>query len=292
MSQELIAPFSARNRGAHLQIDSAFPESARTALLYLLHDLLRARYVDTWIDIARELERLTRAKPVDYYKSSGDDLNKARIATEDILYSMAWDSVLDFCERLYEVLLKDGSQTRSYIQSYIARELNRLFVEENLAFEFREGFVQRRGRQHSSTQVSRAQVVLGDPRLESARNHFNKGLRYFHSVSNQDPENAVKEAVCSVEATARALFADVKLKTLGDVIKSITAAEPGKLPKAVANTFHDLYAFRSGGAGVTHGGSTGGVATPAIAEYVLAVAASQIILLVDLANAEEGGVPF
>jgi hypothetical protein len=47
-----------------------------------------------------------------------------------------------------------------------------------------------------------------------------------------------------------------------------------------------LYAFRSGGDGVGHGGSTGGAATQDIAEYVLAMAASQIILLTDLASAQ------
>jgi hypothetical protein len=53
-----------------------------------------------------------------------------------------------------------------------------------------------------------------------------------------------------------------------------------------------LYAFRSGGEGVGHGGATGGAVTPALAEYALAVAASQIILLVDLASGEEEEIPF
>ena len=38
-------------------------------------------------------------------------------------------------------------------------------------------------------------------------------------------------------------------------------------------------------------GTTGGAATPDIAEYALAVAASQIILLVDLANSQEDDIP-
>ena len=66
----------------------------------------------------------------------------------------------------------------------------------------------------------------------------------------------------------------------------------GEIPTTVAKTFHGLYGFRSGGDGVGHGGTTGGRVTPELAEYVLAVAASQIILLVDLAAALDPGVPF
>ncbi len=79
---------------------------------------------------------------------------------------------------------------------------------------------------------------------------------------------------------------------ISDIIKSITGAEPGKLPKAMAQTFHGLYGFRSGGEGIAHGGASGGAATQGLAEYVLAVASSQIILLVDLANSEETDIPF
>jgi hypothetical protein len=80
-------------------------------------------------------------------------------------------------------------------------------------------------------------------------------------------------------------------KTLGDITKALTGNDAGQLPKSVAQTFHGLYGFRSGGEGVAHGGATGGPATNAIAEYVLAVASSQMILLVDLANSLEDDVP-
>jgi hypothetical protein len=88
------------------------------------------------------------------------------------------------------------------------------------------------------------------------------------------------------------LFPNVKANTLDDSIKWLTGSEPGKLPKAISQTFTGLYGFRNGGEGVAHGGTTGGAATTSIAEYVLASAASQIILLVDLANAEDEDIPF
>jgi len=140
--------------------------------------------------------------------------------------------------------------------------------------------------------VSRAEVALGDPRLEGARKHYSKALRYFRDPSNPDPENSVKEAVCAVEAVAKALFPEAKGTTLDDVVKWLGGNAAVKLPKALGQTFTGLYGFRGSGDGVTHGGSTGGQATIEIAEYALAIAASQVIFLIDLANAQEAEVPF
>jgi hypothetical protein len=303
MDPKILPPFSARNRGAHVQIDSDFPESARTGLLHLLHDFVGREYVGGWIELAREVERLARVTPVIYTKDSVPNIAKARVAAEGLLFELPWERVYDFCERLYGHLTQDVTSwdqefggirldvARSDVQSYVADELSRLFLEESLAFEFSDGRVARRDRAHTSTKVTRAQVVLGDPRLESARKHFNKALKYFRHVSQPDPENAVKEAVCAVEATARILFPSPGAKTLGAILKSITGTDPGKLPQAIAQTFHALYGFRSGGEGVGHGGTAGGAVTQDIAEYALALAASQIILLVDLANSQEDDVP-
>ncbi len=295
MAGETVAPFSSRNRGAHVQIDRDFPESARVGLLHLLHEALEKRYLTGWRELLRELQRIARVAPESYAE--------AEAVASRILMDLSWDKVYDFCERLHSHLVQavgytdnddnfHATTTKSEVQLYVSEELQKLFLEENLAFEFREGFVQRRGRRHTSDRISRAEVVLGDPRLENARKHYTKALGYFREVSKPDPENAVKEAVCSVEAAAKELFPDAKAATLGDFIKWFTGNEVGKIPKTLAQTFTGLYAFRSGGEGVAHGGATGGPATPEIAEYVLAVAASQIILLVDLANAQEDDIPF
>jgi hypothetical protein len=216
---------------------------------------------------------------------------------------LPWDKVFDFCERFFSHLAQDHKSfnreidewvlitSKAQAQDYIGTELQRLFLEENLAFEFSDGVVRRRGRRNTADQVSRAEVVLGDPRLAKALSHFNKALRYFRNVSQPDPENVVKEAVCSVEATARALFPSAG-STLGEVIKSITGAGPGQLPKPIAKTFEGLYGFRSAGDGVGHGGAEGGPVTKELSEYALAVAASQIVFLVDLAAASEPDIPF
>jgi hypothetical protein len=287
LPEEIFPPFSARNSGAHIQIDNDCPETTRIGLLYLLRRLVDRRYVDGWKDVIVELERIARIRPD----------NGGGAGADELLLNMEWDKVFDFCERLHNHLAKEVMgfdevvASRVEVQEYIASELQRLFLEEHLAFEFSKGLVRRRGRRHTAERVSRAEMVLGDPRLSKALAHFNKALKYFRNVSQLDPENVVKEAVCAVEASARALFPSGGA-TLGDIVKSITGNGVGQLPKPIAQTFHGLYGFRSGGEGVGHGGAAGGAATKELAEYVLGVAASQIVLLVDLAAASEPDVPF
>src|SRR5438046_4531783 len=99
---------------------------------------------------------------------------------------LPWDKVFDFCERFYSHLAQDYRRydreaeewvrisTKSDAQQYIAGEIQCLFLEENLAFEFSDGIVRRRGRRNTADQVSRAGAVLGDPRLAKALGHFIK----------------------------------------------------------------------------------------------------------------------
>ena len=297
----IIPPFSARNAGSHRQIDRDLPKTARVALVHLLHHLVEKEYVDGWPALARELQRIARIAPSTY--SNSDTGNRqAQADCRQILEEMAWDKALDFTERLHGHLARetgyydqDGmrqvTKARKDVQGLVASELQTIFLEEGLAFEFRDGSVHRRGRKHTVDRVSRAEVVLGDPRLDSARKHYAKSLQFFRNPVNPDYENAVKEAVCAVEAAGKALFPEAKAATLGDLTKWLVAGEV-QMPKSLAQTFSGLYGFRSGGEGVGHGGTSGGGVTAQVAEYTLSVAASQIIYLVDLANALDPDIPF
>jgi len=296
MTSDNSAPFSARVRAAHRQIDNDFPVSARVGLRHLLYELVRRRYVEGWGEVARELARIARVPPSEVGPRGEQE-------AETILEGLSWERVYDFCERLHNHLAQDVVDTdfngnerlstpRSGVQAFIASELRRLFLEEALAFDFGEGVVQRRDRRHSVERISRAEVVLGDPRLGAARKHYEKALQFFRDPSKPDHENAVKEAVCSVEAAGKALFPEAKAATLGDLTKWLTSTDTALLPKTLGQTIVGLYGFRGGGDGVSHGGASGGVATAEIAEYALAVTASQIILLVDLSNSQEQDIPF
>jgi hypothetical protein len=294
MAEQIVPPFSARNRGAHAQIDNAAPDTTRNGLLHLLYTLVEKKFVDGWQELVGELKRIARADP-------GEEKYPRQIAAE-LLSTIEWQKVFDFCERLYSHLAREVSTysfnndlevvaPKSAVLEYIASELQRLFLEENLAFEFSNGLVQRRGRHHTAIQIARSELVLGDPRFSAARSHYRKALKYFRNVAQPDYENVVKEAVCAVEAVARVLFPDGG-STLGDIVKSLTGNKWGQIPRTIAKTFDGLYGFRGSGEGVGHGGTDGGAATKELAEYALGAAASQIIFLVDFAKSLEEDIPF
>ncbi len=297
------APFSRREMGAKEWVQEDFPQSARIALLHLLHDLVHREYVGGWVEIDKEVRRLAREAPLEYELGDSETLRNARIDTEGILSRLPWPKVFDFCERLQSHLATEVHEfdfngnrevltDREEVQRYMADELQRIFLEEHFGYSFVGGEVKRRGRLHTRKQIAKAEPTLGDPRLDDARVHFAKALRCFDHPSKPDFENCVKEAVCAVEAAARRLFPHIKAKTLGDVINRIQGSGEGQLPKPLANTIGGLYAYRGAGDGVTHGGADGGKATQAIAEYSLALAASQIILLHEVASEAEADVPF
>jgi len=295
-------PFSARNRGAHRQIDNAFPSTARNGLLHLLLDLVEKNYVANWGAVARELQRIARLSPIEYNTSKVNSITQAKADTEAVLTELSWDKAYDFCERLHNHLACDVGYTwndefqvttpKVEVQAFIAEEIQRLFEEEGLAFEFTDGIVRRRGRKHTVDVTTRAQVVLGDPRLAGARKHYDKALQFFRTHSKPDYENAVKEAVCAVEAAGKSLFPVAKAATLGELAKWLASTKDVSVPKALTQTITGIYAYRSGGDGVGHGGSAGGAATAEVAEYVLAVCASQIIYLVDVSNEQDSDLPF
>jgi hypothetical protein len=296
-------PFSARARGPHQQVDGTFPPTARTGLLHLLSDLVEHEYVANWVVLARELHRTGRLELVSYDSSSVTSLEQAKTDAATALKALPWPKVYDFCERLHTHLANHvgwednyGNYTerisRADSQAYIAAELQRIFLEEALAYEFTDGAVRRRGRKHTVELASKSQVVLGDPELLSARQHFEKALQFFRHPTKPDYQNAVKEAVCAVEATGKILFPMAKASTLGDLIKWFGTTTVVSVPKAIVQTLNGVYAFRNGGEGVAHGASTGGKASAEVTEYVLAVCASQVIFLVDLANGLEGEIPF
>lgn len=194
-------------------------------------------------------------------------LKQARIDAADALNGLSWERCYDFCERLHSFLAKDVgyhdnfsfnvTTEKSDVQAFVADELQRLFAEEHLAYEFSEGTVRRRGRKHTVDVASRAQVVLGDPRLVSARKHYDKALQFFRDPRKPDFENTVKEAVCAVEAVGKNLYPAAKASTLGELAKWLGANKEQPIPKALAQTITGIYAYRSGGDGVGHGGAEG-----------------------------------
>lgn len=302
MALNIQIPFSARHRGEHRQIDGDFPRIARIALLHLLLDLIEQQYLAGWHTIARELQRIARRPAAIYDLLNVSSIEKAKEDAHKLIWDIDWDRIYDFCERLYSHLVcevgEEGQygyvvlKAKSEVQAYLSDELQRIFLEEQLAVEFSEGLVRRQGRKRTVNMTTKAQVVLGDSRLIQARKHYDKALQFFRHPSNPDYENCVKECVCAVEAAGRTLFPMSRASTLGDLAKWLGNTSEVTVPKAIAQTITGIYAYRSGGNGVGHGGAEGGIATLEVTEYVLALCASQIIFLVDVSKQFDTELPF
>ena len=283
--------FSVREQAPKAWIEDDFPKSARIALLHLLYDLIDKSYVENWVCIDRKLRRIAREDPDDSY-----DRAEAKTSVKNILESLDWAKVFDFLETLYAKLSsevwgyddlgnsRDVVMSREDVQIYIAAELEGIFLEEHLGYSFVKGQVRRRGHKHTRRQIAKVHFVLGDPRLDEALKHYVKARDYFEDPKKLDYENVVKDAVCAVEAAARSLFPKIKANTLGEIVKHLAGNSDGRLPGALAQTITGIYAFRCSAQSVAHGGTKGGKVTKDNVEYVLAVCASQIIFLYELAT--------
>ena len=62
MTEKIWPPFSARNRGAHAQIDDQCPESTRVGLLHIVLEAASKHYVEDQQTVIRELERIARVR--------------------------------------------------------------------------------------------------------------------------------------------------------------------------------------------------------------------------------------
>jgi hypothetical protein len=152
MTNDSLPPFSVRNRREIAPIDEIFPASAQIGLLHLLNEGMSRGFLTDWEKVAMELQRIARLPPRNYSSH-----REAQAEIQQLLDLLSWERQYDFCERLYSHLASASEYEdngyvvrteKSEAQQFFADELQRLFQEENLAFEFRDGLAQRRGRRH------------------------------------------------------------------------------------------------------------------------------------------------
>jgi len=268
-------------------IDSDFPESARTALWFVLRRTVELKRSEGWCRIAEELLRLQRVK-----KSYEDD--EASDLSYNILHNLEWARIYIFCERVYEKLLTEQIEydynhnpetvvELDDVRKDFERDINQLLGEESIVYRMKNGEFYRPGRFHSRKIGSKAYRVLQDPILNDARRHFAKAQMFFEKAPEPDFPNAIKEAVSAMEAAIKKLF-PTKEKDFEKIIKSIHDSNGEVIPPTIIKGLLSPYRFRGAGHGIAHGGATGGSVTAAVAEWVLTVVAASIIYLRDIAQ--------
>jgi hypothetical protein len=266
-----------------------FPKSARVGLWHVLSSHAElGRIDDRWKGLRREIERIARVGDQD-----GQDLLQ-------LLLKLPWSRVFVVVERVFgmltETTVTDGDEVYAvpldHVRSHYHKEINQLFGEEGIGYELRDGVLVRPGRPSTQKAEARAAHVLADPELSRSRAHFVKAQKFFASGPLADHENAVKEAVSALEAAAKALLPGPRNALLPELLRRHRGTTADKIPPTLVNAIEAVYDFRGAADGVAHGGADGGVATPAVAEWVLSQVAAHITYLADYKNSLEQDVPF
>jgi hypothetical protein len=276
-------------------IDGEFPASARTALFYVLVDLVRKGYIIDRKDVIFELKRIGRVT-----FSGLDQIKELDYSTqiEQSLNALKWDQIYFFIERVYYKLLtgtydSDGEEIISceYMRAFFENEVNQLIEEENLAYYFQNGEFHRKGRPHTVKAIAYASNILSDPKLDRVREHYNKARKFFDMRPHPDPENCVKEAICALEACLEILTEKNVSSNFEKIIKQLQGNGDKQIPPPIGEGIIKLYGYRGSGKGVAHASLQGNRVSTLDAELILSIIASYITYLVDLMQ-PHNDVPF
>jgi hypothetical protein len=125
-------------------------------------------------------------------------------------------------------------------------------------------------------------AVLADTRLEQVKNHYIKARKFFDLRPTPDPENCIKEALCSLEASIEILTTKNASKEFEKVIKQLEGNNSNQIPYPIGDGLIKLHSYRGSGQGVAHAALLGNKVTILEAELVLNIVASYITYLADL----------
>jgi len=294
------APFRQRfGIGPDKVVEHEFPADARIGLAHILADLDTKSYLLDRESVFTELHRRARlsALPkVDYAKSIFDSVFEP-------LNRMEWHAIYDFCERVYEKLLKpvvhwsDGNElieekSLADARNYFSNELNLLLAEENIAYQFVEGRFQRRGRAHTQKSIQRMGSVLAHSDLANVRQHYNKARYFFDQKPEPDSPNCIKEALCALEACLSHYYREDFSADFSRAVKHHQGNDPIQIPGPIAEGLIKMHAYRGSGQGVAHAAPHGSRVSELEAELILNLVASYITYFADMFLREAQGVPF
>jgi hypothetical protein len=191
---------------------------------------------------------------------------------------------LEDCEwdEFYEILETVASLIGSYgdVRDWYHNQVNEVLRRHYVAYELRDGRVERVGTKLEDEVIAEARAILRDDDLAGPNEQFLKAVGFFSQRPLPDVENCVKEAVGAVEGLAGVLLSDSSI-LLSDAIKVIGAQKD--IHKTLQKLFQNLYAFRGDAQGAAHG-STGAKPkiTLADAELTLNASAALIVYLARL----------
>lgn len=290
-------PFNLRNNiEIGNQITDGFPQITRIGLFNILESFVEKGLIEGgWRALQLELFRTCRIETL--------------IATEryegevrEKLYEAEWMKVFIFCERVYSKHLAavyeydyNGYEcgikiSKDETKELFAEEIGNLLLEDNIAYEFKDGEFYRRGRAITQQSIKRVGNVLGDSRLGKVRFHYMKALNFFRDKDNPDYPNTIKESICSLEFLGDIMSGKNASKDFKAFLSKYEGNGEDKIPAPIVQSIIKIYGYRNTGEGVAHGSTKGLNVTELEAELVLNLVASFITYLYDFfskLNSEE-----
>ncbi len=199
-----------------------------------------------------------------------------RKALDGLLDRGSWVDVLDFCTVLYEYTRQNARSKKD--SGELRDSINALFVRNYSAYRMNSvGEMYRPATESAEKAVEQARALLADDRFKGPDRQFQEAVLSFHRAVNPSYENAVAQAVNSMEGVARIALRDEN-GTLGKLITGMVEDE--KIHKNLGATIKNLYWF---GSDTSRHGLVGDPAIDRpIAEYVLTQSAAAIVFLARL----------
>lgn len=270
-----------------------FPDSATTALIYVLKDLDDRGYLKPHHEITLELNRIGRF--TSQHLKDFDNNNFVN-SVGARLFQLDWVNRMHFCERVYEKLIHiysdfDYEENLNQAKEYFENEMNLILEEENINFIFEQGIFIRRGNAQTRKAIEGIGLVLSDERLSPVKKLFNKARTAFNKRPKPDIENCVKDALCALEAAIEILTGKESSKDFVKSINQLKGNGERQIPAPIAESIIKLYGYRGSAEGVGHAAIGGNRVSPVEAEFVLSIVATYITYLNSLFPKEEE-IPF
>ncbi len=220
------------------------PQSARTGLCSILKDYfskgcLSAEHLSVNINSGLGIGEGILAE----YKSVSNHVSREfrRESVKSAVMTCKWWQFYDICE----ITLRSSHVTLERKAKDFAEEINALFRNERLGFEFVDGQVERVESGFMDAKIKQAGYLLDEPRFKRAGEHFQNAVRAL-SIDG-DIEDCVADAAAAIESVAKTV-SDNNEVSFDEFIKGLVAE--GTVPRPLGRAFRDVYAYASGHRGI------------------------------------------
>lgn len=214
-----MATFSKRNNYASAEVPITTREEAPQGLReFIVQTLYAYKYEPS--TLRRIFCRVLRKAPDTDNWSEYPNIDGE---VQSLIQDCDWFKVYDIIESVY-----DQINHRQEFES----EINDYFKEMGIGWKLEGGQVTFRGDEAFETDVRKAETVLAESNLLTARNEIREAIKDLSRKPNPDITGAVQHGVASLECVAREVTGARKL-TLGELISKHREIIPPPLDKVI-----------------------------------------------------------